>query len=284
MQVTFYGVRGSCPCSGDQYRRVGGNTACTRVTIDDDDPLILDLGTGARALGDELAPALRAEGRPLRASALLTHLHFDHILGLPFFTPLLDPGAVLNLYGPRLDEGPLKETLHIAVQPPFFPISMADFRGEIRFHDTGDEDFAVGAAKVRARFVHHRGNTLGFRVEANGKTLAYLPDHQAPLDRWTVGDPVLELCDGADLLVHDAQYADEEFVEKSDWGHSTVAYAVRVAAQAGARRLVLFHHDPAHTDRDLERLTSQARHLPDAKRLQDISLAREGVTIDLGKS
>lgn len=281
--MTFFGVRGSCPVAGERYRRTGGNTACTVVEVEGEEPLILDLGTGVRALGDVLAPALRAEGRPLQTTALLTHLHFDHILGLPFFAPLHDPGAVLTIFGPRQEGVTIHDALHAAVQPPFFPVQMKEFRGEVCFHDTGDEDFGLPGAKVRARFVPHRGNTLGFRVEADGRSLAYIPDHQAPLDRRTVSDSVLELCDGADLVVHDAQYSDEEFVEKSDWGHSTAAYAVRVAAQAGAHRLLLYHHDPSHTDRGLERIVSTARKLADAKRLEDVSVAREGMTVDLGK-
>lgn len=284
VQVTFYGVRGSCPCAGDRYRRVGGNTSCALVTIDGDPPLILDLGTGVRALGDAMAPALRAEGRPLAANALLTHLHFDHILGLPFFSPLHDPGAVLTVYGPRQDGGSLEETLPAAVQPPFFPVQMADFRGEVRFVDTGEEDLAIGVAKIRARSVPHPGNTLGFRVEADGRALAYLPDHQAPLDRRTVTEGVRDLCEGADLVIHDAQYTDEEFADKPEWGHSTVAYAVRVAAEAGAKRLLLFHHDPSRTDREMDRLLSQARRLQDSRRLEDVSVASEGMSIDLGRT
>jgi len=281
VKVTFYGVRGSCPCAGDRYRRIGGNTACVLVSVEGDPPLILDLGTGLRPLGDAIGRILEAQGSPLAANSLLTHLHFDHILGLPFFAPLHDPGAVLHVYGPRQGGGSLRETLHAAVQPPFFPVHMSEFRGEVRFSETVDEDFAVGSCKVLARSVPHRGDTLGFRVEAGGQSLAYIPDHQAPLDRRHIPDGVLELCGGADLVVHDAQYSEEEFVERSEWGHSTVAYAVRVAAESGARRLLLFHHDPSHSDRYVERLLGQARRLPDAQRLEDVSIAREGMTIDL---
>lgn len=283
MQVTFFGVRGSCPCAGERYRRVGGNTSCVLVDVADTPPLVLDLGTGVRALGDHLEPRLRAEGRPLEASALLSHLHFDHILGLPFFGPLHDPGAVLTVYGPRQEQS-LRETLLAAVQPPFFPVHMGEFRGELSFRDIGDEDFAVGGAKVMARHVPHRGDTLGFRIEAEGSSLAYVPDHQAPLDRRTVTEGVLDLCRGVDLLVHDAQYTDEDFVEKSEWGHSTVAFAVRVAAEAEVKRLLLFHHDPSRGDDEVERLLARACRLEDAQRVGDISIAREGMTIDLARN
>jgi phosphoribosyl 1,2-cyclic phosphodiesterase len=284
VEVSFYGVRGSCPCAGDGYRRYGGNTACVLVTSDEDDPLILDLGTGLRALGDTLELQLRAEGRPLQATALLTHLHFDHILGLPFFSPLHDPGAVLTVYGPQQTGGRLQETLPNAVQPPFFPVELTEFRGEACFHDTWNEDFAVGSAKVMARAIPHPGNTLGFRIEVDGKVVAYLPDHQAPLDCRGVSEGVRELCHNADMLIHDAQYTDQEFAEKAEWGHSTVAYAVHVAAQTGVRDLVLFHHDPSRTDKELDRLVTRARRLPDAAALQSITAAREGTTVDLGRA
>src|SRR5665213_1630553 len=126
----------------------------------------------------------------------------------------------------------------------------------------------------------HRGLVVG---QVGDRTVAYLPDHQAPVDRRTVDPGVLELCDGADLLIHDAQYTDEEFVTMSDWGHSTVAYAVHVAAEAGAHRLSLFHHDPSHTDKEIDRMLSRARRLAAQYRLDDVTAASEGWTIDLGK-
>jgi ribonuclease BN (tRNA processing enzyme) len=188
---------------------------------------------------------------------------------------------VLTVYGPRQTEGRLQEKLPSAVQPPFFPVELAELRGEVCFRDAWNEDFAIGSAKVLARAVDHPGNTLGFRIEAEGKVVAYLPDHQAPLDRRKVADSVLELCHDADVLIHDAQYTDQEFVEKADWGHSTVPYAVRVAAEAGVSELVLFHHDPSRTDKEIDQMLSSGRRLPDARTLKEISAAREGAVIEL---
>jgi phosphoribosyl 1,2-cyclic phosphodiesterase len=284
VNVTFYGVRGSCPCSGDRYRRYGGNTSCLCIDIEGDGPLIIDLGTGLRALGDVLIKEVRALGTPLQATALLTHLHFDHILGLPFFAPLHDPGARLTVHGPAQPNGSLKDALHAAVQPPVFPIHMEQFRGEMLTIDTRDEDFSIGSAKVMARSVPHTGATLGYRIEAEGRTIAYLPDHQAPLDRRTITEGVLELCRDVDLLIHDSQYTDDEFSAKPDWGHSTAAYAVHVAAEAGAKRLMLTHHDPSHNDREIDRVLTAARRLPEAKQLEDVSAAHEAQSIDLGRA
>ena len=284
MKVSFFGVRGSCPCSSDQHRRYGGNTSCVLVEVEDEPQLILDLGTGLRALGDYLKPPLKASGVPLHATALLTHLHYDHVLGLPFFAPMRDPGAVLDVYGPSQQGASLHDVLAGMVKPPFFPVHMADFRGELRIHDLeGPADFTLGSIAVKARSIPHIGHTLGYRIEADGRAVVYISDHQAPLDRRTQDKGVLELCEGADLLIHDAQYTDEEFVTLSDWGHSTPAYAVRVARESGARRLSLFHHDPAHTDKEIDRMLDHGRRLT-SRQVLDVSAAAEGKSVDLGKA
>ena len=189
------------------------------------------------------------------------------------------------MYGPSQEDGTLYDALAGMVQPPFFPISMADFRGELRCHDLdGPADFTVGNIEVKARTIQHIGHTLGFRIEADGRSVAYISDHQAPEDLRTVDKQVLELCDGADLVMHDAQYTDEEFVTMSDWGHSTETYAVRVAAESGARRLSLFHHDPAHSDKQVDRMLTNAKRMGSKLDLGEVSAAAEGHSIDLGKA
>ncbi|HVC68501.1 MAG TPA: MBL fold metallo-hydrolase [Acidimicrobiales bacterium] len=282
MRITYFGVRGSCPTSSDQQRRYGGNTSCVLVEVDGEPPLILDMGTGLRALGHHLNVPLVAAGRPLRANALLTHLHYDHVLGTPFFPPMRDPGALLEIYGPAQVPGSLQETMAGMVKPPFFPVHMADFRGELRYHDLGPDDgFALGGIAVTVRTIPHIGNTLGFRIEADGVSVAFLPDHQAPLDRTTVAEAVLDLCHEVDLLIHDSQYTEDEFVELFDWGHSTPAYAVHVATRAGARRLDMFHHDPGHTDRQIDSMVRAARKIAQSVGKVEVTAAKEGTIVEL---
>ncbi len=276
LKVTFYGVRGSCPCCGDRIRRYGGNTACVALESPGEPPILLDLGTGLRSFG---------EGQPtdgsFRGAALVSHLHWDHVQGLPFFPPIDREGAVMDVYGPGQDGTTLADCFDAFMRPPYFPIRASDLRGRVRFHDLADEDLAIGGAKVRARQVPHLGATLGYRVERDGTSLAYVSDHQAPpgLDR--VDPAVLELCDGVDLLIHDAQYTPAEFAGKEGWGHCTVDYALLVAKESGARRLALFHHDPAHDDDDIDRLLEQARRRAASTGLDEVVAAAEGLVIQL---
>jgi phosphoribosyl 1,2-cyclic phosphodiesterase len=276
VHVTFYGVRGSTPCPTEGNRRYGGNTSCVALESAGHDPIVLDLGTGLRLYGETLP----ADGS-FRGHALVTHVHWDHVQGLPFFVPVLREGASFDVYGPPAEGCTLAECFETFVAPPYFPVKIADLPGSIRFHDVVDSELAVGDAKVTVRTVPHTGLTNGYRVEQDGVVVAYVSDHQMPPDGPpTVDDGVLELCAGADLLIHDAQYTPEEFAVKRDWGHCTVDYAVQVAAESGARRLALFHHDPSHDDTIVDCLLAGARATARG-RVDEVFAAAEGLTVVL---
>lgn len=279
LAVRFHGVRGSTPCEGRRFERYGGQTSCVELASEVDQPLLLDLGTGVKSLGEDLAVP------GYHANVLLTHLHWDHVQGLPFFLPLHDSARGLDVYGPVQPDGPLVAVFQRFMGPPFFPITTEGLEAAVEFHDVGDDHFAVGDAKVRARFVRHCGPTLGFRVEQAGASVAYIPDHgpgcvgDGPEH---IPDAVFELCDGVDLLIHDGQYSTTEYDRRREWGHSTVDYAVHVAAEAGASELVLFHHDPYHDDATVDALLGHARELASRQPVSlHVSAAREGRSIDL---
>lgn len=278
LEVTFHGVRGSTPCAGPQYARYGGHSSCVTVEHEGERPIMFDIGTGARPYGTRL-------GGPATVNVLLTHLHWDHVQGLPFFVPLFDPESALIVYAPRQAEGPVGEVFGGMMRPPYFPITLDGLAARIEFQDTGDDEFPIGLAKVRSRWVRHVGPTLGFRIDWHGVSVAYVSDHgqacgDAPSDDF-VPDAVLELCDGVDLLIHDAQHTPEEFEPKRHWGHCTIEYAIHVAREAGARSLALFHHDPAHGDDELDVLTRQAEDRSAACGLPHLFSAAEGQVVTL---
>lgn len=274
VQLRFFGVRGSCPCPCESNRRYGGNTACVVLTDGDEEPIIFDLGTGLRLYADAIG-----EG-PFSGTALVTHIHWDHVQGLPFFPPVHQPGSRLDVYGPHQEGGPLGEVFGGLMRPPYFPVHFADLGGDITFHDVTDEVLAIGHHKVTVRPVPHVGPTVGYRVEGNGRSVAYISDHQAPADFGTIADAAIELAHDVDVLIHDAQYTPDEFARKSDWGHCTIGYAVRVAQTAGARRLVLFHHDPGHDDATLDALLAGAVAEAGTSDLEVVA-AYEGMVLDV---
>jgi phosphoribosyl 1,2-cyclic phosphodiesterase len=275
-EITFHGVRGSTPCHGEGVARYGGNTSCVSVSVPGNDPILLDLGTGSRYFGVEWA------SRPFRGTCLLSHMHWDHIQGLPFFPPLLRPGNRLTVHGPAPEDGSsLTDVVASMLCPPLFPVGLDAFPAEVVFEQRGDEEFTVGDVRVMSRLVPHIGNTLGFRLEWGGLALAYISDHQQPgVDIYETTDSVRELCDGADLLIHDAQYSRDDFEMKATWGHCTVDYALWVAAECGVKTLALYHHDPLHDDDTVDRLVAGA----DAHRCEtgvSVIGAREGLTVPL---
>lgn len=283
MTASFHGVRGSTPCHGSEIVRYGGNTSCVAVNIPGADPILLDLGTGLRYFG-----AQQPAGVPFRGTCLLSHLHWDHIQGLPFFTPLLTDGAEVTIHAPSQDDGKsVAQVFGDTIKPPLFPIDLAMLPGNIAFDEIADSDFVIdggpaGEIRVMSRIIPHVGKTVGFRIEWNGSSIAYLSDHQQPCDgslEATAG--ALELCRDVDLLIHDAQFTPAEFASKCDWGHCTVGFAVWLAAEAGAKQLALFHHDPSHDDEMLDDLVAEARFDGEARGV-DVFGAAEGLTVAVG--
>ncbi len=280
MDVTFYGVRGSTPCDCEDQKRYGGNTSCVALEGPGEQPIIFDLGTGLRYFG---------EGQPTDGSfhgaVLLSHLHWDHMQGLPFFSPVDRPGAHLDVYGPEQEEGPLGEVFTGIMRPPYFPVTPYELRGTIDFHDRGDSDWEIDGRRLMSRWVRHNGPTLGYRVDWNGHSVAYIPDHgpgTVPEDADDhIPRRVHELCDGVDLLIHDAQYSPDEYAQKRHFGHCTVQYAVHVAKECGVETLAMFHHDPYHDDDEIDRLLDEARADAAGSDVEVIA-AHEGLVMTFG--
>jgi phosphoribosyl 1,2-cyclic phosphodiesterase len=280
LEVTFYGVRGSTPCASAVNQRYGGNTSCVTLEVAGEAPIVCDLGTGLRYWGD----ALGDRREPFTGAALVSHLHWDHVQGLPFFMPINRKGARLDIYGPHDDEGtPIGEAFAKFMRPPYFPIHVKDLTGEVNFVDVVDEPFSVGNARVLTRTVPHVGTTNGYRIEWGGASVAYVSDHQEPIDDPTHVSPnVLELAAGVDLLIHDAQFTPDELAERSTWGHCTVRYALEVARQSGAKALALFHHDPGHEDDEVDLLVAEAVEWAAELGVPNVFGASEGLKVLLG--
>jgi phosphoribosyl 1,2-cyclic phosphodiesterase len=253
MRVTLWGTRGSLPSPGPETTQYGGNTSCVEVRAEDGSLLVLDAGSGIRRLGGAIA------GDVQRVDLLLTHLHMDHIQGLGFFEPLFRPATEVHIWGPSSTTLDLRTRLSRYLSPPLFPVRLRDLPRHPSIHDVVSVGaFRVGPFAIHAELVCHPGPTVGYRIEADGASLAYLPDHEPALglDAFP-GDldyvPGLGLAEGVDLLIHDAMYSAEEYQRHVGWGHSSLSQALAFADAAGVKRLVPFHHDPSHGDDELDR-------------------------------
>lgn len=259
MHVRIYGARGSLPSPGAQRLRYGGNTSCVEVTLSDGTVLILDAGTGIRDLPSEL-------GSDGQIHILLTHLHLDHIQGLLFFSPLFETSCRVTIWGPGAPGASLESRVARYLSAPLAPVDVRELPCRLDFRSCPVTEWSIGPARIRAEAVVHRGPTLGFRISDDGATLCYVPDHEPALigpvaelgSQWLSG---YSLAREADLLIHDGQYTDAEYPPHFGWGHSAISHAVAYAARCNPAHTLLFHHDPAHTDDQLDAVFRYAEQL-----------------------
>jgi len=283
VRVRVWGCRGSVAAPGPDTMRYGGNTSCVEVRGDGGEAIVLDAGTGMRPLGVQMSQ----EGVKV-VHIFLTHLHMDHLQGLGFFRPLFNPEAEIHVWGPPSPVQPLADRIAMYMSPPLFPVRVADIPCNLTFHDAPTEPIEIGGLSVRASLVTHQGPTVGYRVEENGKSIVYLPDHEpsiAGMDlstqsaEWISGHELAHRCD---VLLHDAQYGDDEYPRHVGWGHSAIGHVVAFAQKAEVERLVLFHHDPYHTDHELELLNDDARRMWGPTGDDCVASAWEGMLIEVG--
>lgn len=260
MEVRFWGVRGSVASSGSHVARIGGNTSCLEVTCEGH-RLILDAGTGIRSLGEALLPQ-----QPINATLLFSHLHWDHVQGFPFFTPAWLPTSSFVLYGPGADgEQQLRSVLSKQMEPPNFPVPLAAMRAQLEFRSARHREvIETGPFRVTPVELPHPQGCIGYHIEAGGKRFAYCTDVELTLE--AMDSTLGAMLEGVDALVLDAQYTPDEYAgrvgpPKKGWGHSTMIEAARIAKATDAQRLFLFHHDPAHTDDQVEAMAEEAKQV-----------------------
>jgi CheY-like chemotaxis protein/phosphoribosyl 1,2-cyclic phosphodiesterase len=283
MRIRFWGTRGSIPKPGPATVRYGGNTSCVEVRADGT-LIVLDCGTGAHELGHQL---VAANPGPMRGHLLITHTHWDHIQGFPFFAPLFVAGSEWDVYAPRQMGRTLEEILGGQMHRTYFPVPLGELAATIRYHELTEGVFDLDAVRVTTRYLNHPAPALGYRLEANGVIVVYATDHE-PHSRHhpdATGDAArvhredarhIEFLAGADLVIHDATYTLEEYPARLSWGHTPAEWAVDFAVAAHARRLALFHHEPSRTDRAIDLLLASCRQRLPAQDAPEVFAAAEG--------
>jgi ribonuclease BN (tRNA processing enzyme) len=294
MKVTFWGTRGSIPTPGSRTSLYGGNTSCVEVRCGQD-VMIFDAGTGIRELG--LTLIQESLGEPMTVHLFISHTHWDHIQGFPFFVPAYEATTTLHVYGSPGQGRSLEKLLTGQMDPDYFPVAFGDLESSLAIHEYRGEDFRIGDATISAMYMNHPGMCLGYRVQHGGRTLVYATDHepyrstlphigQRGEEGWEFGqvldEEIVRFAANADLYIGEAQYTDEEYRGRVGWGHSSLSATVGVALKAGARSLALYHHDPMHSDEVISEMLNKAKRLIAAQRSTlHCFAAAEGLVVDL---
>jgi len=285
--LKFWGVRGSIPTPGPATVHYGGNTSCVEVRADGQ-LIILDAGTGIRPLG--LALAQEFKKQPMDITLLITHTHWDHIQGFPFFLPAYDAANKVQILGYEGARSSLAGTIAGQMESPYFPIALQQMPGNISIRELKDFVFKVGSVEVRACTLNHPGIAVGYRLFTSGGSIAYLPDNEPFGKSWvcegesksSLDQKVIDFLRDVDVLITDSQYDDAEYANHVGWGHGCVSHVVEMALAAGAKRLYLFHHDPNHDDQRVSELLERARQLVVEKGgTLEVEAAREGEKVVL---
>jgi phosphoribosyl 1,2-cyclic phosphodiesterase len=277
-RVKFWGVRGSIPTPGAGTVRYGGNTSCVEVHVGGQ-IIILDAGTGLRPLGSALLA--KFNGQPMNLTLLLTHTHWDHIQGLPFFGPIYNSRCRLKIWGCEGARKGLTGILTGQMESTYFPVSFNTLPSNIEIHELKKYDFKIGPIRVRAFRANHPGVCVGYKLFTPRGTIAYFPDNES-----RVGGPdreMIEFLRGTDVLILDSQYDSVEYKQHAGWGHGCVDDSVELALRANVKRLFLFHHEPDHSDKQMDALLKHARKLVTKQKVKlQVDAAREGMVIELG--
>ena len=298
-RLKFWGVRGSIPVPGAATVRYGGNTTCVEVRADGQ-LIVLDAGSGIRELG--LALENEFGSRAINLTLLITHVHWDHIQGFPFFVPSYNDKNQIHVFGYDGADDGLQEILKGQMAVPFFPVALYDLPGKVKIQQLDSMDFKIGDVRVRAKHMNHPGICVGYRLFTSKGSIAFLPDHE-PYDAFKLHSAkshllspeqtrkraneeraeLVKFLHGSDILILDAQYTDEEYQSHVGWGHGSLSTAISLALDAAVRKLILFHHDPTHDDEAVDKMVQTARKLAaKSESYLEIEGAREGaeMTID----
>ena len=285
MKVTFWGTRGSFAKPGPQTVRYGGNTSCVEIVSDSGTRIVVDCGTGAHELGQSIA----REGKPVRGYMLISHTHWDHIQGIPFFAPFFIPGHEWDIYAPQGFGESLRETLAGQMEYTYFPVTPEAFGATLRYNNLAEGHLQVGDVSIWTHYLNHPALTIGFRIEVDGACVVYSCDHEPHSRQLAGGTGAIlgqdllhaQFLEGADLVIHDAQYVAAEYAAKAGWGHSTAEYAVQIASFAKVRRLALTSHDPTRTDDQVDAVIAQLHATLGENPPIDVFAAAEGMVIEL---